>query len=125
MSAPFSSQTTPAPTTALARLHAGHWRDKRRLTCQLLAIWLLSTFSVIYFARDLDHIVLFGWPLSYYMAAQGLALVYLALVVTYNRRIQRMERALAKALLPATATAPISAPAVTAATNPKGRSNAG
>jgi putative solute:sodium symporter small subunit len=70
---------------------AEYWRRKRRLTVQLLAIWLCSTFSVIYFARELDKMQLFGWPLSYYMAAQGLALVYLALIVIYNRRIRKME----------------------------------
>ncbi|RXZ33971.1 DUF4212 domain-containing protein [Oxalobacteraceae bacterium CAVE-383] len=70
---------------------AFYWRRKRRLTLQLLAIWLCSTFLVIYFARDLNDLELFGWPLSYYMAAQGLALVYLALIVIYNRRVSRME----------------------------------
>jgi putative solute:sodium symporter small subunit len=77
----------PAQTQA----RASHWRRKRRLTLRLLALWLLSTFLVIYFARDLNDLKLFGWPLSYYMAAQGLALVYLALIVIYNRRIRQME----------------------------------
>jgi putative solute:sodium symporter small subunit len=70
---------------------ADYWRRKRRLTIQLLTVWLLSTFFVIYFARDLNDLKLFGWPLSYYMAAQGLALVYLALIAIYNRRIKTME----------------------------------
>jgi putative solute:sodium symporter small subunit len=72
-------------------LAADYWRRKRRLTIQLLTVWLLSTFFVIYFARDLNDLKLFGWPLSYYMAAQGLALVYLALIAIYNRRIKTME----------------------------------
>jgi putative solute:sodium symporter small subunit len=70
---------------------AEYWRRKRRLTLQLLAIWFSSTFSAIYFARELDDLKLFGWPLPYYMAAQGLALIYLALIAIYNRRVQRME----------------------------------
>lgn len=87
--------TFPSPSSAPngipVSIPAYHWRRKRRLTLQVLAAWLLSTFSVIYFARDLSGIRLFGWPLSYYMAAQGLALVYLALVVIYNRRIRHLE----------------------------------
>jgi putative solute:sodium symporter small subunit len=74
-----------------AVLQENYWRRKRTLTMQLLAVWLFSTFLVIYFARDLNDLTLFGWPLSYYMAAQGLALVYLALIVIYNRRVRKME----------------------------------
>jgi putative solute:sodium symporter small subunit len=74
-----------------AALQKNYWRRKRTLTMQLLTVWLSSTFLVIYFARDLNDLTLFGWPLSYYMAAQGLALVYLALIVIYNRRVRKME----------------------------------
>jgi putative solute:sodium symporter small subunit len=81
----------PSSSSAAIRAGAGHWRRKRRLTLQLLGVWLFSTFLVIYFARDLNDLKLFGWPLSYYMAAQGLALVYLALIAIYNRRIRKME----------------------------------
>jgi putative solute:sodium symporter small subunit len=87
------------PLPALSYQAAEYWRYKRRLTVQLLAIWLFSTFSVIYFARELNNLTLFGWPLSYYMAAQGLALVYLALIFIYNRRIGKMEEAMQAAEL--------------------------
>ncbi|HEY4316356.1 MAG TPA: DUF4212 domain-containing protein [Herbaspirillum sp.] len=87
--APEPAAATPAHTAQAEQ--ALYWRSKRRLTLCLLAVWLFSTFLVIYFARDLNDLKLFGWPLSYYMAAQGLALVYLALIVIYNRRISRME----------------------------------
>jgi putative solute:sodium symporter small subunit len=89
---PSSPGPTPSPPAPLSpAIQAGHWRRKRRLTLVLLSVWLFSTFLVIYFARDLNNLKLFGWPLSYYMAAQGLALVYLALIVIYNRRIRKME----------------------------------
>ncbi len=87
MTFPSTSSPPAGPTPA----HASYWRRKRRLTLCLLAVWLFSTLLVIYFARDLNDLKLFGWPLSYYMAAQGLALVYLALIVIYNRRIRQME----------------------------------
>jgi putative solute:sodium symporter small subunit len=83
----------PSPhLPTLSSQAADYWRRKRRLTLQLLAVWLASTFSVIYFARELDKMQLFGWPLSYYMGGQCLALVYLALIVIYIRRIGKMER---------------------------------
>jgi len=83
-----------APSSADAG-HAGshrHWRHTRRLTAWLLAIWFLSTFFFLYFARALDQVHLFGWPVSFYMAAQGMMLIYLAIVVYYMRRMRRLEQ---------------------------------
>ncbi|MGC8050168.1 DUF4212 domain-containing protein, partial [Salmonella enterica] len=51
-----------------------------------------ATFFFIYFARELDRVHLFGWPVSFYMAAQGMMLIYLAIVVLYVRRMRRIEQ---------------------------------
>ena len=69
-----------------------HWHKTRRLTAILFGIWFSATFFFIYFARALDRIHLFGWPLSFYMAAQGMMLIYLAIVVIYVRRMKRIEQ---------------------------------
>ncbi|WP_050468149.1 DUF4212 domain-containing protein [Herbaspirillum chlorophenolicum] len=69
-----------------------HWRKIRKHTAVLLAVWFLATFFFIFFARELDRIHLFGWPLSFYMAAQGMILIYLAIVVIYIRRMKRIEQ---------------------------------
>lgn len=74
-------------------LDAGNqWHRIRRMTAWLLALWFFSTFFFIYFARELDHIHLFGWPVPFYMAAQGMMLIYLAIVVIYMRRMRRIEQ---------------------------------
>lgn len=69
-----------------------YWSRVRRLTAQLFALWLLSTCLVVFFARELSGVTLFGWPLSFYLAAQGVLLLYLAIVVAYARRMRRLER---------------------------------
>ncbi|NUU00426.1 DUF4212 domain-containing protein [Herbaspirillum robiniae] len=69
-----------------------HWSKTRRMTAVLLAVWFLATFFVIFFARELDRVHLFGWPVSFYMAAQGMMLIYLAIVVIYMRRMKRIEQ---------------------------------
>lgn len=69
-----------------------HWRSTRKLTAVLLAVWFGSTFFFIFFARELDQIHLFGWPISFYMAAQGMMLIYLAIVVIHIRRMRRIEQ---------------------------------
>jgi putative solute:sodium symporter small subunit len=76
--------------TAAAR--AAHWQRTRRLTGLLLALWLATGFGTVFFARDLAHLSLFGWPLSFYMAAQGASLVYLAIIGGYAWRMRRLDR---------------------------------
>jgi putative solute:sodium symporter small subunit len=79
-------------TQAIEPRRAAFWRRKRRLTLTLLAIWLLTGFCTVFFARQLSHFTIFGWPLSFYMAAQGSSLVYLALIALYAWRMRRLER---------------------------------
>lgn len=67
------------------------WRDNRRLTLLLFLLWLIPTFTVIFFARELNHWTLFGWPVSFYMAAQGLTLLYVVIVAIYAWRMNRAD----------------------------------
>lgn len=70
-----------------------YWRRARTLTLLLLAIWLLTTISVVAFARQLATVTLWGWPLHYYFASQGATLVYLAIVGVYAWIMQRLDTA--------------------------------
>jgi putative solute:sodium symporter small subunit len=69
-----------------------HWRKTRRLTLLLLAAWFVPTFSVIFFARELSHITLLGWPFPFYMAAQGLIVLYVIIVGVYVRRMKGLDK---------------------------------
>ena len=83
----------PPPTPHnIAASNARHWRRTKTLTSGLLLIWVLVTFLVIFFARELSSLTLFGWPLSFYMAAQGLAVIYFAIVAVYTRQMRRFDR---------------------------------
>lgn len=69
-----------------------YWRQTCRLTVVLLFVWFVLTFTVAFFARELNHRV-FGWPLSFYMAAQGAQLVFLLIIHQYaQRQSQRDQR---------------------------------
>jgi putative solute:sodium symporter small subunit len=92
---------TPPPTQqqddeqARLRLIAArqaHWHSTRRMTALLLALWLVTGFCSVYFARDLAHLMVFGWPLSFYMAAQGSSLIYLAIIGGYAWRMRWLDR---------------------------------
>lgn len=67
------------------------WHKTRRFTFSLLLAWFFTTFIALFFARELDNIVIFGWSLSFFMAAQGLTLFYLALLGLYAWRMRAHE----------------------------------
>jgi putative solute:sodium symporter small subunit len=75
----------------LLAARAAHWRTTKRVTALLLALWLATSFGAVWFARDLQDLSLFGWPLSFYMAAQGASLVYLAVIGAYAWLMQRAD----------------------------------
>jgi putative solute:sodium symporter small subunit len=74
----------------LDQAHRRHWRRNQRLTGALLSVWFVVSFVVPYFARDLDF-AFFGWPFSFWMAAQGALVVYVAIVVFYAHRMNRLD----------------------------------
>ena len=76
----------------LLAARAAHWDRTRRLTAVLLVLWLATGFGTVYFARELARFSVFGWPLSFYMAAQGASLVSLAIIAWYAWRMHRLDR---------------------------------
>ena len=56
----------------------------------LLLVWALVSFGLCFFARDL--FALLGSPLGYWLAAQGILLVFIAIVVVYATVVNRRER---------------------------------
>jgi putative solute:sodium symporter small subunit len=69
-----------------------YWRATLRLTAALLLIWAAVSFLPAWFADELNAIVFFGWPLGFYMAAQGALIVFLLIVWFYDRWMNRLER---------------------------------
>jgi putative solute:sodium symporter small subunit len=87
--------TTPNDPAQRARLlaaRARHWRKTRRLTALLLLAWSVATFATVFYARELSNLVMFGWPVSFYLAAQGTILGYLAIVGYYAYAMRRYDR---------------------------------
>jgi putative solute:sodium symporter small subunit len=69
-----------------------YWKKNLRLTGMLLAIWFVATFVVGWFARDLQSLTFLGFPLPFYMGAQGALLIYVAVVGYYAWRMDRLDR---------------------------------
>lgn len=67
-----------------------YWRSNLRVTAALMAVWFVVTFVVSYYARDLSF-KFFGWPFSFWMAAQGAPVVYCVIVWFYAWYMERLD----------------------------------
>lgn len=76
----------------LTEKHREYWRRNLKLTAILLSIWFVVTFVVIWFARELNEIVIAGFPLAFYMGAQGALIVYVIIIWFYARRMNELDK---------------------------------
>jgi putative solute:sodium symporter small subunit len=74
----------------LTAKHQEYWRKNLNLTMVLLAIWFVATFVMGFFARDLTF-NFFGWPFSFYMAAQGSLIIYILIIWYYARAMKKLD----------------------------------
>jgi putative solute:sodium symporter small subunit len=78
-------------TLDLAQREA-HWRKTRNLMITHLIIWFIFGFVVHWFAGPLNNISFFGWPLGYYMSAQGSLAVFVIQLFLFNRQQHAIDR---------------------------------
>lgn len=71
--------------------HRRYWRNTRWLSLGLLLVWFFVTFVLGYFARDLSF-SFFGWPFSFWVAAQGALVVYVLIVWCHAWAMERLDR---------------------------------
>lgn len=76
----------------LTQRHEEYWRRNLRITAILLSIWFVVTFVVSYFARELNEIVILGFPLGFYVGAQGALIVYVVIIGFYARYMNRLDK---------------------------------
>jgi putative solute:sodium symporter small subunit len=76
----------------LSAKHHEYWRKNLVITAVLLSIWFVVTFVEAWFARDLNQYSFLGFPLGFYMSAQGSLIVYVAIIWVYSRYMQRLDK---------------------------------
>lgn len=69
-----------------------YWRRNLLLTFSLLTVWFGVTFVSGYYANELNTITFLGFPLGFYMFAQGSLVVYLLIIIVYVVAMGRLDR---------------------------------
>ncbi|PUE51514.1 hypothetical protein B9Z45_14340 [Limnohabitans sp. 2KL-17] len=75
----------------LTARHREYWGKNLRITGLLLALWFFVTFVVLFFSRDLTF-SFFGWPFSFWVAAQGALVVYCLIIWYYARYMNKLDK---------------------------------
>lgn len=63
--------------------HRAYWRRNLWLTATLLTVWFAGTFVAGYYADELNDVSFLGFPLGFYIFAQGSLIAYLVLIGIY------------------------------------------
>ena len=75
----------------LTAKHEEYWHKNLVITGVLLAIWFVVTFVEGWYARELNTISFFGFPLGFYMSAQGSLIVYVVLIWIYQHYMNKLD----------------------------------
>jgi putative solute:sodium symporter small subunit len=76
----------------LTEKHKEYWRKNLIVTAALLAVWFVVTFVEAWFARELASITFLGFPLSFYMSAQGSLAIYVIIIGVYAWYMTGLDR---------------------------------
>lgn len=68
------------------------WSKTKSLMITVLVIWAFFGFVIHMFVVPLNEIVIAGFPLGYYMAAQGSLIVFVVLIFWFAKRQDTIDR---------------------------------
>jgi putative solute:sodium symporter small subunit len=76
-----------------AQQKQAYWRYNIRLTTVLLIIWFVTAYIISgLLAGWLNRFIFLGFPLGYYMAAQGSLAIFVIEIAVYARLMNRKDR---------------------------------
>ena len=68
-----------------------HWAKTKNLTIITLIIWFIFSFGIHWFADSLNSMNFIGFPLGFYMAAQGSLVVFVVLIFWLTRTQNKID----------------------------------
>jgi putative solute:sodium symporter small subunit len=71
-----------------------HWNKTRRLMFTHLGIWFFFGYIIHMFVKPLNSIIIpvLGFPLGFYMAAQGSLIVFVVMLFMFARQQDKIDR---------------------------------
>ena len=75
----------------LTEKHNEYWRKNLVYTGILLFVWFLVTFVEAWYARELNGITFLGFPLGFYMSAQGSLAIYVVIIGVYAILMRKLD----------------------------------
>ncbi len=69
-----------------------HWSATTRLTVIMIAVWAFFSFIIHMFSPALNGIRVLGFPLGFYMAAQGSLIVFVAQLFWFAKAQDVVDR---------------------------------
>src|SRR6186997_1440080 len=76
----------------LTAKHEEYWRKNLVITAILLAVWFVVTFVEAWYARELNNVTFLGFPLGFYMSAQGSLAIYVLIIGIYAWYMQKLDK---------------------------------
>jgi putative solute:sodium symporter small subunit len=75
----------------LTAKHHDYWSKNLVVTTILLLIWFIVTFVEGWYARELNAMTFLGFPLGFYMSAQGSLIIYVAIIWYYQHYMNKLD----------------------------------
>jgi putative solute:sodium symporter small subunit len=69
-----------------------YWKDTSGLMWTMLGLWVFFGYIVHMFVNVLNKIVIFGFPLGFYMAAQGSLIAFVVMLFWFAKRQDQIDR---------------------------------
>ena len=68
-----------------------HWEKTKGLMILTLAIWFLFGYVVFMFGSSLNEGSFLGYPLAYYMCAQGSIIAFVVLIFWFANKQEKID----------------------------------
>jgi putative solute:sodium symporter small subunit len=69
-----------------------HWARTSSLMWVMFALWVFFSFVVHFFVEYLNTFTFLGFPLGFYMAAQGSLVVFVVMLFLFAKRQDTIDR---------------------------------
>lgn len=69
-----------------------YWKRTSTLMWSMFVLWVVFSFVVHMFAAQLNQIKFIGFPLGFYMAAQGSLVIFVVMLFLFARRQDVIDR---------------------------------